>query len=92
MQNDKSKLTDISTDTSNYPTIGSIWQHYKGNQYKIIEIARHSETLELLVIYQALYNSEQFGNNAIWARPLSMWQEIVEYNGKKLSRFVKVNS
>ena len=52
--------------------IGSIYEHYKGNRYKIIAIARHSESLEELVVYQGLYE-----NSEIWVRPLSMFFENV---------------
>ena len=62
--------------------IGREYRHYKGNKYKVIAIGRHSENLEELVIYQALY-----GDNEIWCRPLCMWNEIVEFNGKKVKRF-----
>lgn len=61
---------------------GSFFEHYKGLDYKIIGVARHSETLEELVIYQALYG--EFG---IWARPLAMFFETVEIDGKKIPRF-----
>lgn len=51
--------------SSNSIKIGSIWEHYKGLQYKILAIARHHENLEELVVYQALY-----GNGDVWVRPL----------------------
>lgn len=59
------------------------YKHYKGKQYEVIGVAKHSETLEDLVIYKALYKSEKFGNNALWARPKSMFLESVVINGKK---------
>ncbi|WP_409423742.1 DUF1653 domain-containing protein [Pseudoalteromonas sp. RW-H-Ap-1] len=59
-----------------------LYQHYKGPQYKVIHVATHSETEEQLVIYQALYG--EFG---IWARPLSMFTETVEKDGKTIARF-----
>lgn len=46
------------------------YQHYKGQFYEVIGVARHSETLEELVVYRALYDSEEFGKNALWVRPL----------------------
>lgn len=62
------------------------YQHYKGNYYEVIGIARHSETLEELVVYRALYENE-FGKNALWVRPLDMFFEEVDVQGKKLERF-----
>ena len=49
-----------------------IYQHYKGNRYRVICMARHSETLEDMVVYQALY-----GEGGLWVRPASMWEEQV---------------
>lgn len=63
------------------------YQHYKGSFYEVIGVARHSETLEELVIYRGLYYSERFGNNPIWARPKSMFLETVNIDGKELPRF-----
>ena len=58
------------------------YRHYKGNEYEVIGIANHSETLEKMVVYRALY-----GENEIWVRPLYMWDEEVEVNGKTVKRF-----
>lgn len=58
------------------------YRHFKGNEYEVIAVAKHSETLEELVVYRALY-----GDGDIWIRPVSMWNEVVEYNGKTLRRF-----
>ncbi len=63
------------------------YEHYKGKQYEVIGLARHSETLEELVIYKALYNSKEFGNNALWVRPKSMFLENVNIDGGKILRF-----
>ena len=58
------------------------YRHYKGNEYEVIGVANHSETLEKMVVYRALY-----GENEIWVRPLYMWDEEVEVNGKNVKRF-----
>ncbi|MBN2095191.1 MAG: DUF1653 domain-containing protein [Candidatus Aenigmarchaeota archaeon] len=63
------------------------YRHYKGNFYEVLGTGRHSETLEEVVIYQAEYDSKEFGNNAIWVRPKEMFLELVEVNGKKVPRF-----
>lgn len=62
-----------------------IYKHYKGNLYKVIGTARHSETLEELVVYQALY-----GEMGLWVRPLSMFNEIIELDGRQVPRFAFV--
>lgn len=63
------------------------YEHYKGKQYEVIGVARHSETLEELVVYRALYDSEEFGKNALWVRPKSMFLENVVVDGKEMPRF-----
>ena len=62
-----------------------IYKHFKGNSYEVLGVARHSETLEEMVIYKALY-----GDGDIWVRPLKMWDETVEYNGQTVKRFTYV--
>ncbi len=62
-----------------------IYQHYSGKNYKLIGIARHSETLEELVVYQQLY-----GNNDLWVRPLKMFCETVEISNKLTPRFAYI--
>ena len=59
-----------------------IYRHYKGNKYEVIGFAKHSETLEEMVIYRALY-----GENGTWVRPLSMWENLIEVDGKTVKRF-----
>lgn len=61
------------------------YRHYKGNEYELIGIANHSETLEKMVVYRALY-----GEGELWVRPLSMWSETVEVNGEKKCRFTYI--
>jgi hypothetical protein len=63
------------------------YQHYKGKFYEVIGVARHSETLEELVVYRALYDSEEFGKNALWVRPKSMFLENVNVGGREIPRF-----
>ncbi len=63
------------------------YQHYKGNFYEIIGVGRHSETLEELAIYRALYDSKEFGKNALWARPKAMFLENIIVDGKDVPRF-----
>ena len=58
------------------------YRHYKGNEYQVIGIAKHSETTEPMVVYKALY-----GDGGLWVRPLSMWNETVEVNGVFYKRF-----
>jgi hypothetical protein len=64
-----------------------IYEHYKGKQYEVVGIARHSETLEELVIYKALYTSPDFGKDALWVRPRKMFEEEIEVNGEQVKRF-----
>lgn len=63
-----------------------VYKHYKGNLHRVLGVGRHSETLEELVFYQGLYDGE-FGKNALWVRPLKMFLEEVEIDGKKMPRF-----
>lgn len=67
------------------------YQHYKGNLYEVITTATHSETLEPMVVYKALYDTPDFGCGAIWVRPLSMFEEIVNYQGNSVPRFKLVS-
>lgn len=59
-----------------------IYKHFKGNKYQLLDVAKHSETLEEMVVYKALY-----GDGGVWVRPASMWDEEVEFEGKKVKRF-----
>lgn len=64
-----------------------IYQHYKGNQYEVLGVGRHSETQEEMVIYRALY-----GSHDLWIRPLSLFVDEVTWEGKMVSRFTMVSS
>ena len=59
-----------------------LYRHFKGNQYRLIGVANHSETLELMVVYQALY-----GEQGLWVRPANMWTEHIERDGYSGPRF-----
>ena len=61
------------------------YRHFKGNLYEVIGTASHSETLEPMVVYRALY-----GDSGLWVRPASMWCETVEYEGTTVQRFTFV--
>ncbi|MEG2769918.1 MAG: DUF1653 domain-containing protein [Oscillospiraceae bacterium] len=61
------------------------YRHYKGNEYEVLGMAKHSETLEDMVVYRALY-----GEGGVWVRPSQMWNETVCVNGEKLTRFTYI--
>lgn len=63
------------------------YKHYKGNFYEVIGVARHSETLEELVVYKALYMHKKFGKNSLWVRPKKMFLEKIIIENKKIPRF-----
>jgi len=62
------------------------YRHFKGGEYEVIGTARHSETLEELVVYRALY-----GEGGLWVRPAAMWNEIVEREGRRFPRFARID-
>ena len=61
------------------------YRHFKGMEYEVIGVAKHSETLEEMVVYRALY-----GEGGLWVRPASMWNESVEREGKTFLRFTYI--
>ena len=61
------------------------YRHFKGKEYEVLSVARHSETEEELVVYRALY-----GDFGLWGRPVSMWNETVERDGKTFRRFTYI--
>lgn len=61
------------------------YRHYKGNEYEVIGIAKHSETLETMVVYRPLY-----GEGGMWVRPAAMFAETVVIDGKTLPRFERL--
>lgn len=70
----KGILMDINIPLGRY-------RHYKGHIYKVTAIARHTETLEPMVVYESI------GGDSVWVRPARMWFDEIEYNGKKCKRF-----
>ena len=65
--------------------VGREFVHFKGNRYRLLAVAKHSETLEPIVVYRALY-----GEGGVWVRPASMWDETVTRGGQTFRRFTKV--
>ena len=62
------------------------YRHFKGKEYEVVGIARHSETLEEMVVYRALY-----GEGGLWVRPAAMWNETVERDGVVYQRFIRID-
>jgi hypothetical protein len=69
--------------------IGKRYRHYKGNEYIVLGIARHSETLEEMVVYEAQYITE-FGPRSLWVRPRAMFEEFILMDGKEVERFTQI--
>jgi hypothetical protein len=72
--------------TDDLPTLPPIalgrYRHYKGGEYEVIGVARHSETLEPMVVYRPLYNA-----TGLWVRPYEMFVGTVQVNGREMQRF-----
>lgn len=66
---------------------GGLYRHFKGNQYRVLYVATHSETMEPYVVYQALY-----GERGIWVRPLDMFVEDVDRDGRVQPRFALISA
>ncbi|MBE6894593.1 MAG: DUF1653 domain-containing protein [Ruminococcaceae bacterium] len=62
------------------------YRHFKGNEYEVLFVAKHSETMEDMVVYRALY-----GEGGVWVRPAYMWDETITRDGKTFKRFEKVD-
>ena len=77
---DQQSITAVENPVSK--PVPGIYRHYKGNEYHLIDVATHSETEESMAVYRPLY-----GDMALWVRPLSMWQESVEREGRSVPRF-----
>jgi hypothetical protein len=75
-------MTDRATSREETRLRPGRYRHFKGGEYEVLGVARHSEGLEDMVVYRPLYN-----DTGLWVRPLSMFLETVEYNGRIQPRF-----
>ena len=71
--------------------VGHVYRHFKGNTYKIIAIARDSETTDEVVVYQGLQDSSSFGSSPLWVRSKKEFLSCVIIDGKEQARFAPVN-
>jgi hypothetical protein len=62
------------------------YRHFKGNEYNVLDVARHSETLEELVVYR-----QEYGEQGLWVRPAAMFAETVEVDGQTVPRFQRIS-
>ena len=74
------------SDTAKSIVVGGLYEHYKKLRYRVLAIARHSESLEEMVVYQALY-----GDGGVWVRPVAMFVENILVDGRWQPRFVLVD-
>ena len=65
--------------------VGGKYRHYKGNEYTVLAVAKHSETLEEMVVYRA-----EYGEKGVWVRPKDMFLETVEVGGQTVARFAYI--
>ncbi|MFT7615987.1 MAG: hypothetical protein ACI8Y7_000815 [Candidatus Woesearchaeota archaeon] len=72
--------------------IGDTYKHFKGNTYTILNLARDSETTEEVVVYQGLHTCPKFGDKPIWIRSKKEFEKKIEFQGKLIQRFTKVNT
>ncbi len=80
--------TPTDTDLKSLPEVcPGLYRHYKGGEYNVLEVVRHSETLEAMVLYQALY-----GQRGLWVRPADMFVETVVVDGVARARFEYVQA
>ena len=68
-----------------YPVRPGRYRHFKGNEYQVLGVARHSETEEEMIVYRALY-----GEGGLWVRPAAMWSEMIERGGQTVRRFTYI--
>lgn len=70
------------------PQVGEVYKHYKGDSYKVVLLAEHSNDNEWMVVYEPMYDNP---DAPYFTRPLREWSEEVEWKGQKLARFTKLN-
>ena len=76
--------TQESDDLVSVVKVGDIYQHYRGDKYKVLAVSRHSEDLSWYVVYEALYDNPV---SQVWHRPLDMFLEEIDVNGVRMPRF-----
>jgi hypothetical protein len=84
---DNSSTVQKNTITQQDAVKPGIYKHYKGKMYEVMGVGHHTETLEPLVMYRALYDTPDFGPKPLWARPVNMFQEKIVYNNIEQLRF-----
>ena len=84
------ELTARKKMTVEFQISPGLYEHFKGKRYEVLGTARHSETLEVLVIYKALYHGD-FPEGTLWVRPLGMFLETVLVDAKPTPRFRKIS-
>lgn len=77
-------MVSTTSATEHNIVVGAIYQHYKGQRYRVIAIGKHSETLEDVVLYEVLYENPM---GRFWCRPVKMWSEMIEWEGAHVPRF-----
>jgi hypothetical protein len=74
----------LKPSAKNSVKVGAVYEHYKGREYYVLAVGKHSETLEEMVTYISLYDNTE---SQVWIRPLKMFNETVEFEGNKTPRF-----
>ncbi len=82
-----SKGDPVPQKPSDAPNKGEVWRHYKGDNYRVTGLALNSVDDTWMVLYEPLYENAA---TEFFTRPLSQWREVVEWEGKKVERFVKI--
>lgn len=71
--------------------LGKTYRHYKNEKlYRVVAIARHSETMEEMIVYEGQYTDQEFGDKPVWVRPREMFEEKVHYHDEEIDRFTLI--